>query len=360
LPGRESSFSVRPEMPITYRAAGVDIDAGDDLVERIKPIARSTYLDTVVEGVGGFAAPSSLPPDIEEPLLVSGTDGVGTKLKVAFATGRHGTIGQDLVAMCVNDVVTTGARPLFFLDYFACGKLDVNVAERVISGIAEGCRMAACALQGGETAELPGMYPLGEYDLAGFAVGVVGRKSVLGKQRVRAGDAVLAVASSGLHSNGYSLARRVLEDEMKLRLDDHVPDLGCTLADELLVPTRIYAASVKALKTALGESLHALCHVTGGGLADNLPRVLPDGTVARLRLDYEVPRVFQLIARGGPVELAEMRRTFNMGIGLVAVVANDAADRALAALHAAGEKAWTLGNVAATSDGEPSRVDILE
>jgi phosphoribosylformylglycinamidine cyclo-ligase len=347
-------------MSITYRAAGVDIDAGDDLVERIKPIARSTYLDTVVEGIGGFAALSSLPPDIEEPLLVSGTDGVGTKLKVAFATGRHGTIGQDLVAMCVNDVVTTGARPLFFLDYFACGKLDVSVAEKVISGIAEGCRIAGCALQGGETAELPGMYPLGEYDLAGFAVGVVGRKAVLGRQRVRAGDRLLAVASSGLHSNGYSLARRVLETEMRLALDQHVPELGSTVADELLVPTRIYARAVVALKGALGESLHALCHVTGGGVSDNLPRVLPDGTVAKVRLDHEVPKIFQLIMRGGPVELAEMRRTFNMGIGLVVVVARDAADGALAALRGAGEKAWPLGEVTAGKVDEPSFVDVVE
>ena len=347
-------------MPITYRAAGVDIDAGDDLVERIKPIARSTYLDTVVEGIGGFAALTSLPTDIEDPLLVSGTDGVGTKLKVAFATGRHGTIGQDLVAMCVNDVVTTGARPLFFLDYFACGKLDVSVAEKVISGIAAGCRLAGCALQGGETAELPGMYPPGEYDLAGFAVGVVGRKAVLGKQHVRPGDAVLAVASSGLHSNGYSLARRVLETEMKLALDQHVPELGGTLADELLVPTRIYARAVAALKRALGESLHALCHVTGGGLAENLPRVLPDGTVAKVRLEHEVPEIFQLIMRGGPVELAEMRRTFNMGVGLVAVVAREAADAGLAALGGEGEKAWLLGEVTAGSAGEPPFVAVVE
>ena len=346
--------------PITYRAAGVDIDAGDELVERIKPIARSTYIDTVVEGVGGFAALSALPADIEEPLLVSGTDGVGTKLKVAFATGRHGTIGQDLVAMCVNDIVTTGARPLFFLDYFACGKLDVNVAERVIAGIAEGCRLSRCALQGGETAELPGMYPEGEYDLAGFAVGVVGRKSVLGKQRVRAGDAVIAVASSGLHSNGYSLARRVLEGEMKLRFSDHVPELGCTLADELLVPTKIYARAAAEMQKPLGDALHAMCHVTGGGLSENLPRVLPDGTAARVRLDHEVPKVFQLIARGGPVDLSEMRRTFNMGIGLVVVVAKEAVDRALSALGAAGEKAWPIGEVLATSPGEPSRVDVVE
>jgi phosphoribosylformylglycinamidine cyclo-ligase len=290
---------------------------------------------------------------------VSGTDGVGTKLKVAFATGRHGTIGQDLVAMCVNDIVTTGARPLFFLDYFACGKLDVNVAERVISGIAAGCRLAGCALQGGETAELPGMYPEGEYDLAGFAVGVVGRKSVLGKHRVRAGDAVIAVASSGLHSNGYSLARRVLEGEMKLGFADLVPELGCSLADELLVPTKIYARAAAAM-LPLGEAIHAMCHVTGGGLSENLPRVLPEGTVARVRLDYEVPKVFRLIERGGPVELGEMRRTFNMGIGLVVVVAKEAADRALGALRSADENAWTMGEVLATSEGEPSRVDIVE
>src|SRR5260221_1500156 len=346
-------------MPITYRASGVDSDAGDELVERIKPIARSTYLDTVVEGVGGFAALSALPPGIEDPLLVSGTDGVGTKLKVAFATGRHGTIGQDLVAMWVNDVVTTGARPLFFLDYFACGKLDVSVAERVISGIADGCRLGGCALQGGETAELPGMYPEGEYDLAGFAVGVVGRRAVLGKHRVRIGDTVVAVASSGLHSNGYSLARRVLEGQMKLRLDAHVPELGCTLADELLAPTRIYSSAVAALQASIGERLHALCHVTGGGLVGNLPRVLPDGAAAEVRLDHAVPAIFRLIARGGPVDWPEMQRTFNLGIGLVAIVAEDAADPALFALEAAHEKAWVIGKVVATSPTEPPRVDIV-
>jgi len=346
-------------MAITYRAAGVDIDAGDELVERIKPIARSTYTSAVVEGVGGFAALSAIPADIPDPILVSGTDGVGTKLKVAFATGRHDTIGQDLVAMCVNDVVTTGARPLFFLDYFGCGKLDVGVAERVISGIADGCKLAGCALQGGETAELPGMYPEGEYDLAGFAVGVVGRSAVLGKPRVRAGDAIVAVASSGLHSNGYSLARRVLEQEMKLPLDGHVAELGRTLADELLVPTRIYARSVAALSAALGGELHALCHVTGGGLVGNLPRVLPDGTSAKVRLDHALPPVFRLIASGGPVEEAEMRRTFNLGIGLVAVVGKEAADRAVSTLRSAGESAWMLGDVVATSPAEPARVDVV-
>ncbi|HVU05673.1 MAG TPA: phosphoribosylformylglycinamidine cyclo-ligase [Polyangiaceae bacterium] len=346
-------------MAITYRAAGVDIDAGDELVERIKPIARSTYLDTVVEGVGGFAALSALPGGVEEPLLVSGTDGVGTKLKVAFATGRHGTIGQDLVAMCVNDVVTTGAKPLFFLDYFACGKLDVNVAEKVIAGIADGCRLGGAALLGGETAELPGMYPEGEYDLAGFAVGVVGRKQVLGKGRVKAGDSLIFVASTGLHSNGYSLARRVLETEMRIALDSHVPEFGKTLADELLTPTRIYTNAATGLGAALGSDLRAFCHVTGGGLVGNLPRVLPKGVSAKVRLDHERPAVFQVIAKGGPVEEAEMRRTFNLGVGLVAVVAKGAEDRAMTALRAAGERAWVGGEIVATEASAAPDVDVV-
>lgn len=346
-------------MAITYKTAGVDIDAGDELVERIKPLAKATYLEGVVEGVGGFAALAAMPQGIEEPLLVSGTDGVGTKLKVAFATGRHTTIGQDLVAMCVNDVVTTGARPLFFLDYFATGKLDVDVAERVISGIADGCRMAGAALLGGETAELPGMYADGEYDLAGFAVGVVAKRAVLGRQRVRVGDTVVAVGSSGLHSNGYSLARRVLETEMKLRLDAHVPELGRSLADELLTPTRIYAKAALALGAALGGELHALCHVTGGGLVGNLPRVLPSGTTAKVRMDHAVPAIFRLIARGGPVDEDEMRRTFNLGIGLVAVVGRDASSPALAALAEAGEKPWVIGEVARSSPGAPAEVEIV-
>lgn len=346
-------------MPITYKASGVDIDAGDELVERIKPLAKRTYVEGVVEGVGGFAALAAMPSGIDEPLLVSGTDGVGTKLKVAFATGRHGTIGQDLVAMCVNDVVTTGARPLFFLDYFACGKLDVGVAERVISGVADGCVLAGAALLGGETAELPGMYPDGEYDLAGFAVGVVARKAVLGRHRVTLGDAVVAVASSGLHSNGYSLARRVLETEMKLELDAHVPELGHTLADELLVPTKIYARSAAGLGSALGADLHALCHVTGGGLEGNLPRVLPNGTSARVRLDHDVPPIFRLVARGGPVEEGEMRRTFNLGIGLVAIVGKTAADEAVRALVELGERAWVIGEILPGKAGAEAEVEIV-
>src|SRR5690606_19441478 len=224
-------------MAISYREAGVDIDRGDELVRRIKPLANGTRTPFVLDGIGGFAGLCGLPSGLEEPVLVSGTDGVGTKLKIAFETNVHNTVGQDLVAMCVNDVATTGGRLLFFLDYFGCGKLDVTVAEAVISGIADGCKLAGCALLGGETAELPGMYAPNEYDLAGFAVGVVSKKAILGPNRVSVGDELVAVASSGLHSNGYSLARRVLQQEMKLALDAHVPELGKTLGEELLTPT---------------------------------------------------------------------------------------------------------------------------
>jgi phosphoribosylformylglycinamidine cyclo-ligase len=344
-------------MAVTYRDAGVDVDAGDALVERIKPLARMTRIAEVVEDVGGFAGLCALPSDIADPLLVSGTDGVGTKLKLAFVTGRHGTIGQDLVAMCVNDVVTTGARPLFFLDYFGCGKLDVDVAEQVIAGIADGCKLAGCALLGGETAELPGMYADGEYDLAGFAVGVVSRASVLGPARVRAGDALVAVASTGLHSNGFSLARQVVETRLKLALEAHVAELGATVADTLLTPTRIYARQVAALIAALGQDVHALCHVTGGGVTGNLPRVLPAGTLARVTLTHQRPPIFDLIARGGPVEEDEMRRTFNLGIGLVAAVASGRAADAVAAFEASGERAWPLGEVVAASPGSKPRVE---
>jgi phosphoribosylformylglycinamidine cyclo-ligase len=340
-------------MALTYRQAGVDIDAGDALIERIKPLARSTRIPELVEGVGGFAGMCALPADVEEPLLVSGTDGVGTKLKVAFATGRHDTIGIDLVAMCANDVITTGARPLFFLDYFASGKLDVDVAEKVISGIAEGCRQAGCGLIGGETAELPGMYLDGEYDLAGFCVGVVSRKRVLGPQRVKVGDAVIAIASNGLHSNGYSLARRVIEAELGLALATRSDELGETVSDALLRPTKIYARVVSALTRALSEDLHALCHVTGGGIVGNLPRVLPAGTHAKVRLDHERPAIFRLIARGGPVEEAEMRRTFNLGVGMVVVVDARKADATLRAIEDAGERAWSMGVIVA-GDGDPS------
>jgi phosphoribosylformylglycinamidine cyclo-ligase len=338
-------------MAISYRQAGVDIDAGDALVDRIAHLARATRIPEVIADVGGFAGLCALPAGLAEPVLVSGTDGVGTKLKVAFAAKVHDTVGIDLVAMCVNDVLTIGARPLFFLDYFATGKLDVDVGEAVIRGVAAGCRLAGCALLGGETAELPGMYAPGEYDLAGFAVGVVDRARMLDGKQARPGDAVVGVASSGLHSNGYSLARRVLEGEMRLGVQDRIAALGTTLGEALLVPTRIYAAAVRALLEASGPALHGLSHITGGGLGGNLPRVLPDGLGARLDLrSYERPAIFRLIAEGGPVEEGEMRRTFNLGVGLCAVVAREGARRAIEALGAAGERAWVLGEVIEVGD----------
>ncbi|WP_438006648.1 phosphoribosylformylglycinamidine cyclo-ligase [Sorangium sp. So ce321] len=338
-------------MSVTYREAGVDIDAGDALVERIKRLAKPTRTPEVLADVGGFAGLCMLPGGLSEPVLVSGTDGVGTKLKVAFATGVHDTVGIDLVAMCVNDVLTVGARPLFFLDYFATGKLDIDVGEAVVRGIADGCKQAGCALIGGETAELPGMYADGEYDLAGFAVGVVERSRILDGKRIAAGDAVIGVASSGLHSNGYSLARRVLEKEMGLRMDDRVDELGATVGEALLTPTRIYARAITALLAASGDAVRGLSHITGGGLPGNLPRVLPDGLGARLDLgSYQRPAVFQVLQRGGPVEEAEMRRTFNLGVGLVAVVEKGAADRAIEALAGSGERAWVLGEVVSVGD----------
>ena len=345
-------------MALTYRQAGVDIDAGDALIERIKPLARATRIPEVVADVGGFAGLCGLPADIEEPLLVSGTDGVGTKLKVAFATGKHDTIGEDLVAMCVNDIVTTGARPLFFLDYFACAKLDVDVAHAVVRGIANGCKKAGCALLGGETAEHPGLHAEGHYDIAGFAVGVVSKQKVLGPARVRTGDRLLAVGSSGLHSNGYSLALRVLTQELGFAYDQYISELGACLGDALLIPTRIYARACAALSRALGADLHALCHVTGGGIVGNLPRVLPEGTRAEIRLDHERAPIFSLIERGGPVEEPEMRRVFNLGVGLVAVVSATAEARAVAALEESGERVWPLGEVVARGASEPASVHV--
>src|SRR5580693_6057615 len=269
-------------MPLSYKQSGVDIDAGDELVERIKPLARATRIAEVLADVGGFAGLCSVPADIEDPVLVSGTDGVGTKLKVSFATGGHDTIGFDLVGMCVNDIVTCGARPLFFLDYFATSKLDVAVAEKVVAGIAAACKESGCALLGGETAELPGMYAAGEYDLAGFAVGVVGRRKIVDGARVAEGDVAIGLPSSGLHSNGYSLARKALLEAMALPLTATPAELGGkTVGAALLAPTRLYARHVQALLGA-GIDVRAMSHITGGGLPGNLPRVLPDGLGVRL------------------------------------------------------------------------------
>ena len=340
-------------MAITYRQTGVDNDEGDRLVDRIAPFARATRIAEVVSDVGGFAGLCRVPAGLRDPILVAGTDGVGTKLKVAFATGVHDTIGIDLVAMCVNDVITTGARPLFFLDYFVTGKLDIAIGESVIRGIADGCRQAGCALLGGETAIHPDTYPDGEYDLAGFAVGVVSREKLLDGAGAMAGDAIIAVASSGLHSNGYSLARKVIEGSMGRSMQDHLAELGTTVGEALLTPTRIYARTVAALLES-DLPVRSLCHVTGGGIPGNLPRVLPEALGARIDLaTYARPAIFDVLARGGPVDEDEMRRVFNLGVGLLAVVERGAADPALAVLAAQGERAWVIGEVTPVPAGTP-------
>ncbi len=331
-------------MTVTYRDAGVDIDEGDRLVELIKPIARPTLRPEVLAGIGGFGGLFALPPGRwKEPVLVSGTDGVGTKLKVAFAADRHATVGIDLVAMCVNDVVVQGAEPLFFLDYFATGRLRAEQGAEVVRGIAEGCRQAGCALIGGETAELPGFYDRGEYDLAGFAVGCVERSRILDGRAVAPGDVVIGLGSSGLHSNGYSLARKVLLERHPL--DWSPPALaGRTLADALLEPTRIYVRDALAL--AEHGRVKALAHVTGGGLPGNVPRNLPPGTRAVLDA-RRWPRdpIFDLIQREGDVPWDEMFLTFNMGLGLVAVVGPADAPAAQALLAERGVASWVVGGI---------------
>ncbi len=318
---------------LTYRDAGVDIDEGDALVERIKPHARRTARREVLAGIGGFGGLFEVPAGYREPVMVVGTDGVGTKLKLAFLAGKHDTVGIDLVAMSVNDVVVCGAEPVVFLDYFATSRLRAEEAEQVIKGIAEGCVRAGCALIGGETAELPGFYSQGEYDLAGFCVGVVEKSRILDGSRVKAGDAVLGLSSSGLHSNGFSLARKVFEH-----------NLTPQLARELLEPTRIYVKDCLALREAL--DVHAFAHVTGGGLPGNLPRVLPAGHRAVLRRgSWTEPPIFARIQRAGNVADAEMLRTFNMGIGMCAVVSRADVPRALSLLQKRGQEAFEIGVV---------------
>ena len=329
---------------LSYRAAGVDIDAGDALVERIKPAVERTRRAGMLGGLGGFGGLFEIPPGrYREPVLVSGTDGVGTKLKLAFALGRHDTIGQDLVAMCANDVVVQGAEPLFFLDYYATGRLDVDVAQRVIEGIAHGCELAGCALIGGETAEMPGMYAAGEYDLAGFCVGVVEKARIIDGRGVRTGDPIIGLASSGAHSNGYSLIRKVLSTR-DVPLDREVE--GRRLGDWLLAPTRIYVKSMLALIDAV--EVRAIAHITGGGLTENLPRVLPDGAAADLdAAAWQRPALFRWLQDEGGISDEEMYRTFNCGIGMCVVVAPGDVERALRRLAALGETATRIGSVVA-------------
>jgi len=341
-----------PAPGLSYRDAGVDIDAGDALVERIKPFAKRTMRPEVLAGIGGFGALFEVPKRYTQPVLVSGTDGVGTKLKLAFEWGMHDTVGIDLVAMSVNDILVQGAEPLFFLDYFACGRLDVDVAARVVQGIARGCELAGCALIGGETAEMPGMYAEGEYDLAGFAVGVVEKERIVDGRTIAAGDAVLGLASSGPHSNGYSLVRRIVADAQA----DLAAPLGQgTLADALMAPTRIYVKPLLALMR--DTPVKGMAHITGGGLTENVPRMLPDGVQARLeRGSWKRAPVFDWLAREGRVDEAEMLRVFNCGIGMAVVVAPEHEARATRLLAAAGEHVSRIGTIVPRPDGAPATV----
>jgi phosphoribosylformylglycinamidine cyclo-ligase len=349
-----------PKPPITYRDAGVDIDAGDELVDRIKPLVRRTMRPEVMGDLGGFAGLCAIPRGYQEPVLVACTDGVGTKLKLAFITGKHDTVGIDLVAMNVNDLCVSGAEPLFFLDYFASSKLEVAVAEQVIAGIAEGCRQGGCALLGGETAELPGFYQPGEYDLAGFCVGVVERAARVDGRTIAEGDVLLGLASSGFHSNGYSLVRKVLLERARLDLAATPEGLAEPLGQALLRPTRIY---VRALRRLHGAGLlKGGAHITGGGLVENPARMLPAQAPLKLQIDtaaWSWPPLFGLIARHGDIPVEEMRRTFNVGIGMIVCVAPDRAAEATALLEGEGETVYRIGQVArAAAAGGP--VEFLE
>ena len=330
-----------PADGLTYREAGVDIDAGDALVQNIKPLARRTLREGVLAGIGGFGALFEVPKRYRNPVLVSGTDGVGTKLKLAFALNRHDTVGIDLVAMSVNDILVQGAEPLFFLDYYACGKLDVQVATAVVAGIAHGCEIAGCALIGGETAEMPGLYAPGEYDLAGFAVGVVEKERIIDGARIAPGDALIGLGSSGAHSNGYSLIRRILERaQPDLSSDFH----GRTLAEAILAPTRIYVKAVLELISRI--EVKGLAHITGGGLLENVPRILSARLSAHIdRRAWPRPPLFDWLQSQGRVDDREMHRVFNCGIGMVIVVAESDVRQALAVLTESGEQAWVIGNV---------------
>ncbi len=335
--------SSRPENPnaaqLSYRDAGVDIDAGDRLVENIKPYAKCTMRPEVLAGIGGFGALFEISRNYRNPVLVSGTDGVGTKLKLAFQLGKHDSVGIDLVAMSVNDILVQGAEPLFFLDYFACGRLDVDTATQVVKGIAQGCEQAGCALIGGETAEMPGMYPEGEYDLAGFAVGVVEKDRIITGLTIREGDAVIGLASSGAHSNGYSLIRKIIETN---DIDLSANFNGKTLMDVIMAPTRIYVKPVLELMKHL--PVKGLAHITGGGLVENIPRVLPEGFAAVLQKgEWDMPPLFRWLQQQGNVADREMHRVFNCGIGMVLIIAPELADSAIQLLKSAGETAWRIG-----------------
>ncbi|MDO9599787.1 MAG: phosphoribosylformylglycinamidine cyclo-ligase [Azoarcus sp.] len=339
---------------LSYRDAGVDMEAGDALVDRIKPFAKRTMRPEVLGGIGGFGALFELSKKYREPVLVSGTDGVGTKLKLAFQLNKHDTVGQDLVAMSVNDILVQGAEPLFFLDYFACGKLDVDTAVDVVKGIAQGCELAGCALIGGETAEMPSMYPEGEYDLAGFAVGAVEKADIIDGSKIVPGDVVLGLASSGAHSNGYSLVRKIIElAQPDLDADFH----GRKLRDVVMEPTRIYVKPLLALMQSMPGVVKGMAHITGGGITENVPRILRDELVARIdAASWTLPPLFQWLQQAGNVDRQEMYRVFNCGIGMAVVVGADVADAVVAQLSTAGETVYRIGCIDARAEGEAQTI----
>jgi phosphoribosylformylglycinamidine cyclo-ligase len=336
---------------ITYKDAGVDIDAGNTFVRMIKPFVKATRRPEVLADIGGFGGLFALnTAKYQNPVLVSGTDGVGTKLKVAFLADRHETVGIDLVAMCVNDIIVQGAEPLFFLDYLATGTLVPEKGAAIVKGIAEGCSQAGCALIGGETAEMPGFYTADEYDLAGFTVGVVERDRIIDGSTITVGDTLIGLASTGLHSNGYSLARKVLFERMGLGINDVIPETGRTVADELLTPTRIYVKSI--LNLLRDFTIHGIAHITGGGLPENVPRILPKGCMALIRTTaWEMPAIFSVIQRGGSIAAAELYRTFNCGIGMVLAVAAAETEEVLQRLEALGETAMIIGTIVTCEPG---------
>ncbi len=339
---------------LNYKSAGVDIEAGNTLVERIKPIAASTRTAGVMAGLGGFGSLFELPLDrYKHPILVSGTDGVGTKLKLAIDLKRHNTVGIDLVGMCVNDIIVQGAESLFFLDYFATGKLDVDTAAAVIEGIGEGCKLAGAALVGGETAEMPGMYADGEYDLAGFCVGIVEKDAIIDGSKVAAGDKLIGIASSGPHSNGYSLIRKIIE-RSNIPLTESLE--GKSLADHLMEPTRIYVKPLLQLVDKI--SVHAMAHITGGGITENLPRVLPEGLSANIDLNtWQFPAIFQWLQAQGNVSQEDMLTTFNCGVGMIVAVAAEDAEATINTLNELGEQAFAIGDIVATAD--KNQVDYM-
>jgi len=341
-----------------YAEAGVDIDKGNEFVHRIKNIVAETHGRGVLNDIGGFSGLFAIGnAGFEDPVLIASTDGVGTKLTVAKLCGKHDTIGIDLVAMCVNDVIVSGAKPLFFLDYFSISKLDIDLATDVVKGIAEGCKISGCALIGGETAEMPGLYQPGDYDIAGFTVGIADRDSIIDGSDIRVGNKIIGLASSGLHSNGYSLARKICIEEMNLSVNDHIKEFGCSLGEELLRPTRIYVKSI--LKTLRNHKINGLVHNTGGGFLDNVPRILPAGCKASIDPEaWPLPPIFSFLEKNGKVSREEMFRTFNMGIGMMALVNNETVEDVLQQLEAFGETPYIIGEIEATDEDDSKWVSI--